>query len=282
VNHSIKNWFVTGASKGLGQRLVLQLLARGHRVAATSRTVEALTEAIGPTSAQFLPLQVDLTSDESVQSAVEQTIKSFGQIDVIVNNAGYAQQGTIEALSDDELRQNFEVNLFAPLTVLRHALPHLREQRSGHVVNIASIVGYQGGYAGWGSYVASKFALAGLTESLAAEVAEFGIKATVVYPGPVRTEFLSSGAMAVAKRQIDEYIEAKASLDLHLGKLHGNQAGDPERLALLIMQAVEVADPPLHLFAGKIANELAVQKATSVQHDLNAWKVSSEATDFVE
>jgi NAD(P)-dependent dehydrogenase (short-subunit alcohol dehydrogenase family) len=143
-------------------------------------------------------------------------------------------------------------------------------------------VGFQGGYAGWGSYVASKFAIAGLTESLAAEVAEFGIKATVVYPGPVRTEFLSSGALAVAKRQIDEYTEAKASLDLHLGTLHGRQAGDPDKLALLIMQAVDVTEPPLHLFAGKIANELAAQKTAAVQHDVDAWKGSSEATDFVE
>ncbi|QVN22988.1 SDR family oxidoreductase [Burkholderia pyrrocinia] len=282
MSDSAKIWFVTGASKGVGQRLVRQLVARGDRVAATSRTVASLTEAIGPVSAQFLPLQVDLTDDQSVRSAIAQTIKTFGKIDVIVNNAGYAQQGTVEALSDDELRQNFDVNLFAPLTVLRHALPHLREQRGGHVVNIASIVGYQGGYAGWGSYVASKFALAGLTESLAAEVAEFGIKATVVYPGPVRTEFLSSGALAVAKRQIDEYTEAKASLDLHLGTLHGRQAGDPDKLAMLIMQAVEVAEPPLHLFAGKIANELAAQKAAAVQRDLDGWRGSSEATDFAE
>jgi NAD(P)-dependent dehydrogenase (short-subunit alcohol dehydrogenase family) len=223
---------------------------------------------------------VDLTNDQSVRSAIAQTIETFGNVDVIVNNAGFAQQGTVEALSDEELRQNFDVNLFAPLTVLRHALPHLREQRSGHLINIASIVGYQGGYAGWGSYVASKFALAGLTESLAAEVAEFGIKATVVYPGPVRTAFLSSGALSVAKRQIDDYTEAKASLDLHLGTLHGNQAGDPDKLAMLIMQAVDVADPPLHLFAGKIANELAAQKAAAVQRDLDAWKGSSEATDF--
>lgn len=282
MNKSTKIWFVTGASKGVGQRLVRQLLARGDRVAATSRTVASLTEAIGPAAERFLPLQVDLTDDQSVRSAIAQTIKTFGKIDVIVNNAGYAQQGTVEALSDDELRQNFEVNLFAPLTVLRHALPHLREQRGGHVVNIASIVGYQGGYAGWGSYVASKFALAGLTESLAAEVAEFGINATVVYPGPVRTEFLSSGALAVAKRQIDEYTEAKASLDLHLGTLHGRQAGDPDKLAMLIMQAVDVAEPPLHLFAGKIANELAAQKAAAVQQDIEAWRGSSEATDFVE
>lgn len=223
-------------------------------MAATSRTAASLTKVFGQASNDFLPLEEDLTDDQSVRQAIEQAAQTFGAIDVVVNNAGYAQQGTVEALSDDELRQNFEVNFFAPMVVLRHALPHLRSQRSGHIINIASIVGYQGGYAGWGSYVASKFALAGLTESLAAEVAELGIRATVVYPGPVRTDFLASGALAVAKRQIDEYKEAKASLDLHLGTLHGHQAGDPDKLALLIIQAASVESPPLHLFAGKIAN----------------------------
>lgn len=282
MSKTIKTWFVTGASKGIGQRLVRQLLARGDRVAATSRTVASLTEAIGPASGQFLPLQADLTDEQNIGNAIAQTIKTFGKVDVIVNNAGYAQQGTVEALSDAELRQNFDINLFAPLAVLRHVLPHLREQRSGHVINLSSIVGFQGGYAGWGSYVASKFALAGLTESLAAEVAEFGIKATVVYPGPVRTDFLSSGALAVSRRQIDAYTEAKASLDLHLDTFHGRQAGDPDKVAMLIMQAADVADPPVHLFVGKIANELAAQKNASVQRDLDAWKGSSEATDFDE
>ena len=280
MSNTMKTWFVTGASKGIGQRLVRQLLARGDRVAATSRTVASLTEALGPACAQFLPLQVDLGDEQSIGDAIAQTIEKFGKVDVVVNNAGYAQQGTVEALCDDELRRNFDVNLFAPLAVLRHVLPHLRAQRSGHVINLSSIVGFQGGYAGWGSYVASKFALAGLTESLAAEVAEFGIKATIVYPGPVRTEFLSSGALAVARRQIDAYTEAKASLDLHLDTLHGHQAGDPDKVALLIMQAADVAQPPLHMFAGKIANELAAQKIALVQRDLDAWKGSSEATDF--
>jgi NAD(P)-dependent dehydrogenase (short-subunit alcohol dehydrogenase family) len=266
----------------MGQRLVKHLLQQGHQVAATSRTARSLEQAIGDSSERFLPLEVDLTDDRSVHAAIEKTVQRFGSIDVVVNNAGYAQQGTVEGLSDEELRKNFEVNFFAPLLVLRHALPHLRSQRSGHIINIASIVGYQGGYAGWGSYVSSKFALAGLTESLAAEVAEFGIRATVVYPGPVRTDFLSSGALAVAKRQIDEYTEAKASLDLHLGTLHGHQAGDPDKLALLIIQAASVESPPLHLFPGKIANELAAVKADAVRKDLDVWKGASEATDFAE
>lgn len=277
-----RTWFITGASKGVGQKLVHHLLEQGHRVAATSRTAASLTEAFDQASDDFLPLEVDLTSEQSIRQAIEKSVQTFGAIDVVVNNAGYAQQGTVEALSDDELRKNFEVNFFAPMAVLRHALPHLRRQRSGHIINISSIVGYQGGYAGWGSYVSSKFALAGLTESLAAEVAELGIRATVVYPGPVRTDFLSSGALAVAKQQIDDYAEAKASLDLHLDTLHGHQAGDPDKLALLIIQAASVETPPLHLFAGRIANDLAAVKAKAVAQDLDAWRGSSEATDFAD
>jgi len=139
--------------------------------------------------------------------------------------------------------------VFAPLHVLRHALPHLRAQRSGHIFNVASIVGFQGGYAGWSSYAATKFAVAGLTESLAAEVAELGIRVTVVYPGPVRTDFLAQGVLGVAKRSIPDYTEAQASLDLHLNGLHGQQAGDPEKVATLILQASRVAEPPIRLFA---------------------------------
>ncbi|WP_373376329.1 SDR family oxidoreductase [Cupriavidus nantongensis] len=282
MKQASRTWFITGASKGVGQKLATRLLEQGHRVAATSRTAASLTQAFGAASDRFLPLEVDLTNDRSVQEAIEKTVQWFGVLDVVVNNAGYAQQGTVEALSDDEVRSNFEVNFFAPMAVVRHALPQLRRQRSGHIINISSIVGFQGGYAGWGSYVASKFALSGLTESLAAEVAELGIRATVVYPGPVRTDFLSNGALAVAKRQIDDYAEAKASLDLHLDTLHGHQAGDPDKLALLIIQAASVESAPLHLFAGKIANELAAAKASAVSRDLEAWRGSSEATDFAD
>lgn len=217
-----------------------------------------------------------------MKEAIDATVERFGTIDAVVNNSSYGQQGTVEALSDAEYRRNFELNVFAPLNVLRHALPHLRRQRSGHIVNIASIVGIQGGYAGWSSHAATKFALAGLTEALAAEVAEFGIKATVVYPGPVRTDFLSTGSLAVAERSIDEYTEAKAPLDLHLNQLDGKQAGDPEKVARLIIDAVAAPEPPLHLFAGKIANQLAEAKISGIRKDLDAWREASGATDFPE
>ena len=274
-----KVWFITGAARGIGLSLARQLLARGDKVAATSRTLDSLHKALGSDSANLLALEVDLVSEASVQAAIEKTIAAFGRIDVVVNNAGYGQQGAVEALTDDEVRRNFEVNVFAPLHVLRHALPHLRKQRSGHIFNVASIAGFMGGYAGWGSYVATKFALAGLTETLAAEGAELGIKATVVYPGPVRTEFLTNNSLVIAERSIADYTAAQASLDLHQG-LDGKQAGDPEKLALMIQQAAAVAEPPVHLFAGKAANSYADEKLAQARRDIDAWRSASEATDF--
>ncbi|MEX0494153.1 short-subunit dehydrogenase [Raoultella ornithinolytica] len=282
VSKDSKVWFITGAARGIGFSLARQALAHGDAVAVTSRTLDSLQQAFGQGNTRLLALEVDLTSEASVQDAIDKTIVRFGRIDRVVNNAGYAQQGTVEALTDAELRRNFEVNLFASLHVLRHALPHLRTQRSGHIFNVASIVGFQGGYAGWGSYTASKFAIAGLTESLAAEVAELGIKATVVYPGPVRTDFLAQGVLGVAQRSIADYTEAQASLNLHLNGLHGKQAGDPEKVATLILQASRVAEPPIHLFAGKIATTLAEQKMQTVSKDLDAWRGASDATDFTD
>ena len=279
---SNKTWLITGAARGIGLSLARQVLARGDGVAATSRTMESLRKALGADSDRFLALEVDLVSEPGVQAAMEKVIGVFGSIDVVVNNAGYGQQGTIEALTDAELRRNFDVNVFAPLHVLRHALPQLRKQRSGHIFNVASIAGFQGGYAGWGSYVATKFALAGLTETLAAEVAELGIKATIVYPGPVRTGFLSRESLVVAQHVIADYAAAQASLELHLNGLDGKQAGDPEKLALLIIQAANTAQPPVHLFAGQIANELAEEKLKAVSGDLAAWKSASQATDFTD
>ncbi|MFG1465126.1 SDR family oxidoreductase [Xanthobacter sp. DSM 24535] len=281
MTNTSKVWFITGASKGIGQILAEALLADGHRVATTSRDKASLEKSFAGGDG-FLALETDLTDSASVKAAIDATVERFGSLDVVVNNAGYGQQGTVEALSDAEYRRNFEVNVFAPLHVLRFALPHMRRQRSGHIVNIASIVGIHGGYAGWSSYVATKFALAGLTESLAAEVAELGIKATVVYPGPVRTDFLSTGSLAVAELSIDEYSEAKASLDLHLNQLDGKQAGDPEKVAQLIIDAVAAPEPPLHLFAGTIANELAEAKISGIRKDLDAWREASAATDFPE
>ncbi|MGN6177897.1 MAG: SDR family oxidoreductase, partial [Mucilaginibacter sp.] len=168
-----KVWLVTGASKGLGLSLVKRLISEGYKVAATSRTIESMKKAVG-TSAHFLPLEVNITDENSVSNAIAKTVEAFGTIDVVVNNAGYGQRGTLEELSDKEARRNFDVNVFGALNVIRSVMPHFRNKKSGHIINVSSIGGFIGTFPGFGIYFATKFALAGLTESLSAEAKELG------------------------------------------------------------------------------------------------------------
>ncbi|MGH8818686.1 MAG: SDR family NAD(P)-dependent oxidoreductase, partial [Achromobacter pestifer] len=184
---SEKIWLVTGASTGLGLVLVKMLLDRGHLVAATARDGDALLEAVGAKlEGQFLPLSVDLADEHNVRRAVDATMAAFGGVDVVVNNAGDALQGSLDSLSDDALRSTFDINVFGMLNVIRAVLPRMRTQRSGHVFNISSILGFDGGHAEWGAYSAAKFAVSGLTEALAAEAAAWGVRVSLVYPGAMR------------------------------------------------------------------------------------------------
>lgn len=272
-------WFVTGASKGLGLVLVQSLLAAGHRVAATSRSTSELTRAIGPASDRFLPLQVDLVDESSASNAVRAAHAHFGVLDVIVNNAGYGQFGTVEETSDLEARRNFDVNVFGVLNVLRAVAPYLRAQRSGHVFNIASIGGFVGGFAGWGIYCATKFALAGLTESLAADLEPFGVHVTLVYPGYFRTNFLAGDSMMRPANPIAAYEAARLSEAQHTGAIHGNQPGDPAKFAVALMQAHALAKPPLHLFLGTDAAARVDAKLKAVEVALHTHRALSESTD---
>ena len=191
-------WFVTGASKGLGLALVRVLLSSGYRVAATSRSVAELERVVGAQPG-LLPLQVDLTKEGSVKEAVGKAVEAFGRLDVVVNNAGYSLFGSMEEVSEAEFRQSLDVNLVGPVNVIRAVMPFLREQRSGHVINISSLAGCKG-YGNAASYCTAKFALVGLSESLAEEVKTFGIKVTVVAPGYFRTSFLEKGSLVIAKQ----------------------------------------------------------------------------------
>ncbi|PSK89125.1 SDR family oxidoreductase [Taibaiella chishuiensis] len=276
-----KVWLVTGASKGLGLVLVQQLLAGGYKVAATSRTTPALTAAVGGEYGdRFLPLEVSLTSEQSVQDAVNKTIAAFGAIDVVVNNAGYGQIGTLEELSDAEARSNFDINVFGLLNVIRHTMPHLRAQQSGHIFNIASVGGYTGNFPGWGIYCATKFAVAGLTESLAAEVKPFGVHATVVYPGYFRTDFLSKDSIAVAAQPIAAYEAARESQRMHEEDINGRQQGDPLKAAAVMIRVAASAQPPVHLFLGQDAYDMAELKNGLIQADMLAWQKEGTATGF--
>jgi NAD(P)-dependent dehydrogenase (short-subunit alcohol dehydrogenase family) len=267
-----KVWLVTGASKGLGLALVKKLLSEGYKVAATSRNLSDLNKAVDVHSEQFLPLAVNLTNEDSVQEAVELTVKTFGKIDVVVNNAGYGLLGGIEELTDREARDNFEVNVFGSLNVIRKALPYLRAQKSGHILNVSSIGGFTGAFAGGGIYCATKFAVNGFSETLSAEVAPFGIKVTIVQPGYFRTSFLSAGSLAVPQNQITDYQNVRDTVNFHQNDMDQQQAGDPEKAAAAMISITNEANPPLNLFLGEDAYGLVEKKLAFVQNELTTWK----------
>lgn len=274
-----KVWFVTGASKGLGLTLVKQLLTKGYKVAATSRSITDLENAVGK-SENFLPLAVTITNEQSVNDAISQTINLFGKIDVVVNNAGYGLVGSLEELSDSEARANFDINVFGSLNVIRAVMPHLRQQQSGHIFNVSSIGGFTGNFPGFGIYCATKFAVQGFTESLAAEIKGFGVKATIVSPGYFRTNFLNPDSLSVPKNEIADYKAVRDVQAAHQKDINGQQAGDPEKGVAAIITVAESAEAPLHLFLGQDAYNLAYQKMDDVKNDLETWKELSTNTGF--
>jgi len=267
-----KVWFVTGASKGLGLALVKKLLAKNYRVAAATRNAQSLIAEIGEKSETFLPLELNLTDNEDVQSAVVKTVDHFGQLDVVVNNAGYGQIGTLEELTDKEARANFDINVFGTLNVIRNTVPYLREQKSGHLFNISSIGGYFGNFPGWGIYCATKFAVAGLTESLAEEIKEFGVHATVVYPGYFRTDFLSKDSVKTPENPIQVYETARSSEQAHLNEINGNQPNDPEKGAEALIAISEVQNPPVHFLLGTGTSEFLDAKIKAITDDAKQWE----------
>jgi NAD(P)-dependent dehydrogenase (short-subunit alcohol dehydrogenase family) len=265
ITNNKKTWFVTGASKGFGLSLVKQLLAAGQSVAATSRNLAELVIAVGSTADNFLPLEVDLADEDSVGCAMHKTKKAFGRIDVVINNAGYGIGGSIEELSDDETRGNFNVNVFGTLNVIRMVMPYMRYQQSGHIINISSIAGFAPG-TGWSVYAATKFSIEGLSTVLAEDVREFGIKVTVVAPGAFRTSFLTPESLTIAKNPMEEYKAVRASHDRYL-KMDGQQAGDPEKAAAAIINVAYQENPPLHLLLGADAYDRAMAQLEKLEKE---------------
>jgi len=275
-----KVWFITGASQGFGLLLAKQLLAKGDFVAATSRRKSDLEHEISPKSDNFLPIEMNLTDESNVRQAIDETISAFGKIDNIINNAGYGLLGAVEELSDAEARQNFDVNVFGSLNVIRQALPHLRKQQSGHIFNIASIGGYLGDFPGFGIYCATKFAVVGFSEAMAIELKDFGINVTAVLPGYFRTNFLTSGSLSTPQNPLDDYKSTRESQELHQQQINNNQPGNPEKGAAAIIKIAGEKNPPVHLFLGSDAYGLAKTKAENVMTELEAWKSVTVNTDF--
>ena len=272
-----KVWFITGASKGLGLALTKLSLANGDKVIATSRNVEDFKASITEHQENFLSLKVDITSDEEVKNAVAKSIEKFGVLDVIVNNAGYSLVGSMEEMTDKEFRKTMDVNLFGTVNVIRNVMPYLRKQQSGHIINISSNAGYVG-FENAASYNASKFAVIGLSEALAEETKQFGIKVTVVAPGQFRTSFMNKGSMVFAKNRIDVYGLDKS--EKMWTNYSGQQIGDPEKLVKILTGIVNNPNPPLHLLLGPDTYQLVMEHRERENQEFETWKHLTLSTNF--
>ncbi|WBC07623.1 SDR family NAD(P)-dependent oxidoreductase [Micromonospora sp. WMMA1947] len=271
-------WFVTGTSRGIGLELVRQLLERGDNVAATTRSAERLGAALGAVDRErLLPLELDLTDEAAVAAAVRAATGRFGGLDVVVNNAGYGFLGAVEEAADAEVRAMFEVQIFGVWNVLRAALPGMRVAGSGHVINVSSILGLTA-FPGWGLYCAAKYALEGLSDSLAAEVAHLGIKVTVVEPGYTRTDFLRPSSLGLPAGTIDGYQAIREMTEAHLA-MPGTQLGDPVKAAAAIIEVAVRGDAPLHQVLGSDSYDLAKARVAALLSDIEAGRELALTTD---
>lgn len=280
MKNSRKTWLVTGASKGLGLTLVKKLLAGGYNVIATSRRISDLEKAISAANDNFLPLQMDIVNEDNVRQGIANALTKFGQIDVLVNNAGYGLVGACEELSDAESRLNFDVNVFGSLNLIRNILPHFRANQNGHIFNVSSIGGFAGGFPAFSIYCATKFAVHGFTESLSHEVKAFNINTTLVMPGYFRTNFLESDSLITPKNEISEYKNVREMQELHQQEINNNQPGDPEKAAQVMIEVANQENPKLHLFLGADAYKTANEKIESVKADMNDFEVLATNTGF--
>ncbi|MCD1619713.1 SDR family NAD(P)-dependent oxidoreductase [Salipiger marinus] len=264
-----KVWFITGAGGGLGHLIARDALRAGAKVVATSRGVEGLAERLSAPEGRLLVLPLDVTDAGAALAAHDAAIKTFGRIDVLVNNAGRAQLGWFETIPDDDMRQQFEVNLFGAMTVARAVLPTMRRQRSGLVVTISSVNGLVSNPGG-SVYSSSKFALEGWMEGLAEEIAPLGIRSLVVNPGMMRTNFLDPSRARQGNVEIADYAEAVAGFRAFITQANGAQQNDPEALSALIVAEASSAEPARRLLFGRDAHDWARAKCQQLAAEIDA------------
>lgn len=271
-------WFITGSSTGFGRALVDAVLAHGDQVVATARDRAKVAHYEEHYPEQALSLSLDVTNFASVRSAVDVTIKRFGRIDVLVNNAGYGLFGAIEELDDADIRKLFDTNVFGTIHVTQAVLPHMRQAKHGHIINLSSVGGFAASI-GFGGYNASKFAVEGFSEALAGEVSPLGIKVTIIEPGAFRTDF-AGRSLRWSKRVIKDYVESSGRKRQEIIKLNGQQPGNPVRAAAAIIQVVEAYQPPLRLVLGTDALQRIRAKLSSVSEELIVWEETILNTGF--
>lgn len=275
---SKKVWFITGSSTGFGRHLTEEALEQGYKVVATARKPEVLKDLEDKYPENVRIVKLDVTKSEEVRSAVNETIQEFGQVDFVVNNAGYGSMGAIEEFTDEQIRRQFDTNFFGALSVTRQFLPVLRKQKSGHIFNVSSVGGFVS-FPSAGLYCSSKFALEAVSESLAGELASSGIKVTIVEPGAFRTEFNAS-ALDVAENLLPEVYETTSQFLGWLKENDGKQPGDPRKAAKAIIKVAESENPPLRLPLGEDAITAIEAKLEAVKQDIGPWRELGVETTF--
>jgi NAD(P)-dependent dehydrogenase (short-subunit alcohol dehydrogenase family) len=274
-----RTWFITGATRGFGVEIGKAAMQAGDRVVATGRDQGQVQRALGKDGEQLLTLALDVTEAAQAQRAVEAAVTRFGGIDVLVNNAGYGHLGYFEENTPEDVQHQFSTNVFGLFNVTRAALPVMRKARRGVIYNLSSVAGIRGNEFG-SLYSASKFAVEGFSESLAKEVAPFGIAVTIVEPGPFRTDFLTRESLKFGGTPIADYDERRAQVQAAFEERNGKQPGDPVKLATALVRLASEPKLPLRFAAGAFAVQTARTKFQSMLAELEAWRQASIDTDY--
>jgi NAD(P)-dependent dehydrogenase (short-subunit alcohol dehydrogenase family) len=270
-------WLITGASSGFGRSLAEAVLAAGDTVVAAARRTEPLDDLVAAYPDRARAIALDVTNQQAAVAAVADVALWYGRIDVLVNNAGRGMIGAVEETSDRELRELMDLHFFGPAALTRAVLPHMRARRSGAIVQLTSMGG-RIAFAGVGGYSSGKFALTGLTEALAEEVAPFGIKVMLVEPGAFRTGF-AGGALAETT-PLDAYADTVGVLRRALPDSDGKQPGDPDKAAAAILAALDAEHTPLHLLLGNDAYDMVRERMQAAERDMSTWEKIGRDVDF--
>ena len=273
-----KVWLITGCSTGFGRSLALEVLGKGYKAAVASRNIDDVADIILKYPSTALAVKLDVTSASEIKAAVKETIEKFGQIDVLVNNAGIGYFGAIEESEESEVRKMFEINVFGLAKMTQEVLPHMRQRKAGHILNIASIGGLRA-FPGVGFYNATKFAVDGFSESLSKEVGPLGIKVTIIAPSGFRTDWAGRSAKNSATT-IPDYAETAGKNKGDIRGYSGNQPGDPIRAAKAMIQVTETENPPLRLLLGEAALKGARMKLDELKKDFDTWEAVTVGADF--
>ena len=276
-----KTWFITGAGRGLGADIATAALKAGDNVVATGRQRSAVSDKLGPDNARLLSLSLDVDDAAQARAAVAAALERFGAIDVLVNNAGYGHLGYFEETTAADIQAQYATNVFGLFNVTRAALPAMRAARRGHVFNLSSTAGFRGVEIG-ALYCSSKFAVEGFSESLAHELAPFGIHVTIVEPGPFRTDFLTPESLQFVANEVPDYADRRDAMRASFEQRNGKQPGDPVLLAQALVTLANAAKPPLRFTAGAVAVNGLDAKLAAMKAELDAWRELGLATDFPE